>query len=170
MSTEDKDTSSKNLKTKIILFSLIGLIIALSIIIALVYINNKDDFNNSAIETCAVTGCDNEQCNNSEFCEYHIRYKDLYDTDNSDNSNDSYSYDYSTNDSTTYTEAPTQESYSKHSNRSSKSSNKGSSNNSSYPSNPKNYSDFEDYYYDNEEDFDGIDDAEDYYEENGGEY
>lgn len=39
-----------------------------------------------------------------------------------------------------------------------------------YPNDPSYYSDYEDYYYDNEEDFDGIDDAEDYYNDYGGDY
>ncbi len=39
-----------------------------------------------------------------------------------------------------------------------------------YPTSPREYSDFEDFYYDNEEDFEGLDDAEDYYNEHGGEW
>lgn len=39
-----------------------------------------------------------------------------------------------------------------------------------YPNDPSEYSDYEDFYYDNEEDFDDLDEAEDYYNENGGEW
>ena len=52
-------------------------------------------------------------------------------------------------------------------NNSSSSNSSSSSSSYGYPSNPKDYSDYEDYYYDNEEDFDGIDDAESYYDEYG---
>ena len=98
---------------------------------------------------CAEEGCTNQKNEYSEYCDEHDkidysgRHYSYYNND----------YDYSTPSPTPYaTKRPSSNYY------------------NTYPNKPSNYSDYEDFYYDNEEDFDDIDDAESYYDENGGDY
>ncbi len=62
------------------------------------------------------------------------------------------------------------ESWSTKSNKSSKKSNSSKKSYSYIDRSGTSYSDYEDFYYDNEEDFDSLDDAEDYYDEHYSDY
>ena len=141
------------------------------IIIGIKIVKNKD--NDVESKKCAIEGCDRLHEDGSPVCDKHMQFEKLYVTDESDDydeedyevDDDYYSNDDESDNYIDYSDED--DSYSSSGNSYDNSSSSSGSSSYGYPSNPKDYSDYEDYYYDNEEDFDGIDDAESYYEEYG---
>lgn len=162
--SEDKNTNNnkKNNTNNNKVIILRGCALILAIVLCIVFIcvlNNKSDKSSDSDESyediCPVEGCNNTCLPDKYVCKEHELLNRLYSKEKI--------YQYSEDDYATPTPSPTANGYSK---RKSNSSNK-TSRSYGYPSNPKDYSDAEDYYYDNEEDFDGLDDAESYYDEYG---
>ena len=160
-------------KYLIIPISILSIILLLIATVGIyLYTSNKENKKETSSHICAKENCNKDCEGDSEYCKDHIYIEELYNSNNDNNTDYDDNIDYSNNydnyddynnynNDTYYNSTPTP----------TKSSSKNYSSGKSYnpyPNNPSDYSDYEDYYYDNEEDFDGIDDAEDYYDEYGG--
>ena len=122
-----------------------GIVIALIIFIIGTIVNSCNT------GKCKVKGCNNDAVSNSSYCSYH---RNILATSTKKTT--------AANKTTASKTTASSKSSSKTTASSKSSSSKKST--SSDPYNAKNYSDYEDFYYDNIDDFDGIDDAEDYYD------
>ena len=152
------------MKKKVVFIGIGLATIVCAIIIGITIANNKD--NDIESKKCAIEGCDRAHEDGSPVCDKHMQFEKLYVTDESDDyDEEDYEVDDESDNYIDYSDED--DSYSSSGNSYDNSSSSSGSGSYGYPSNPKDYSDYEDYYYDNEEDFDGIDDAESYYDEYG---